>query len=529
MKKIITFAVIAIGAVAVASCAKEKTDASLRSDIVLSLGFEGYNSVTSNTTSGVSKTFLNNAAEHNPTITWSGSSGYNSNDQTVWVFANINGQQKKYQFKSGSSSSEATEETVRKFLAPETAPDDVLDHVQYVLWSGKSGKDNSKFENGVITSAATGTNPASLVVVNPQTINKFQSFEVNSNVAVMKPGDEYLKNVFGYIRFKVPTGANKKAQIKSVTFEADEYISGQIEINYSGNDPVVNIIDNELASKTLTVNTRVSGSAYEGGTLWAILPPGTYHNFKAHITPFKTEGTSTSAEVGDEFTINGGTVKVVRSKWTDAGSLPARDPSTLPNPDTFVWPTDESAFDYGVTGSKTALMSKELFDEQTQGMTLSAANTLTNDQSITIDKVTYRGKGYFETSDGGRMAIETAGYNQSIPPYRYISLKINKPGTLSFYPTYGSDQPNLVIRVALRTTKDGVVSTTELYDDVPAHRSTATATAAKQAGTYNDCVISVPVSKNILSGIDGAATLYIYQSCVYTRMRYVDITWTPAQ
>ena len=47
-------------------------------------------------------------------------------------------------------------------------------------------------------------------------------------------------------------------------------------------------------SKSLTVNMHQQGSDYEAGTLYAVLPAGTYHNLKVTLTPVS----------GDPFTLN---------------------------------------------------------------------------------------------------------------------------------------------------------------------------------------------------------------------------------
>lgn len=162
-----------------------------------------------------------------------------------------------------------------------------------------------------------------LSVLNPQNITNTNSFAAKANIAILKKGDKSLRNVFGYIRFTVPKGADGNAAIKSVEFSADENMVGQIQIDYSGEEPIASIVSG--GSKSLTVNMRwnPSTSRYEDGTLFAVLPPGTYNNLKIKITPFADGASTQDAETATPFVLSSTrTVNIKRGQYTDCGVLP---------------------------------------------------------------------------------------------------------------------------------------------------------------------------------------------------------------
>jgi hypothetical protein len=239
--------------------------------------------------------------------------------------------------------------------------------VRLILWSGKyANEDKSEMtetssedeiigagtesigEGGTIdyNTKSTGTfshtylTGTSLSVANPQNINNTNSFAPDANIAVMRPGDSQLKSVFGYLRYRIPVGADGAATIKSIRITADEDIVGRIKIDCSGIAPVATIISN--GSKSLTVNTRwqtKDGGYYEPGTLFAVLPAGTYHNMKITITPFSNGARTQDAATGTPFTIScRGEVVVQRGFYTDLGTLPLAKPT--PTDPGFLFDTD---------------------------------------------------------------------------------------------------------------------------------------------------------------------------------------------
>jgi len=289
--------------------------------ITIKAGFE--DSLTKSHVSGGSKIF------------WS------TGDDAIYVFDSKGGKNKFTSNESGPSET-------RTFTGTITSGSEI----EYVLWTGK-GK--SETDNSTFTSVPGGTiegehlqpgnggavvewdhtksgsffasdifGGSTLRVVNPQNITLSNTFASKANIAIMKKGDRALRSVFGYIRFTVPKGDDGNAAIKSVSFSADENMAGQIQIDYSGDDPVASIVAD--GSKTVTVNMRwnASTSRYEDGTLYAVLPPGTYKNMKITVTPFSNGASTQNAATGTPFVLSSPRdVVIKRGQYTDCGILPS--------------------------------------------------------------------------------------------------------------------------------------------------------------------------------------------------------------
>ena len=254
-------------------------------------------------------------------IYWAGSDA----DKLLYVFDSKGA-------KNVFSSTETEESATRSFSGNISEGSEV----QWVLWSGKVASEDQSALVEVSTgsdSFTAGNDPigeggsiqfetkaggeshtvfagSSLRLVNPQNIGRTNSFAQEANIAVMKPGDVALRNVFGYIRFTIPAGTDGQGTIKSVTFSADEPLAGEIQIDYSGDEPRSRIVAD--GSQTLTVNTPQNGTGYEAGTLYAVLPAGTYHNLKLSVTPVTGEAYTLSSK---------STVVVKRGQFTSAGTL----------------------------------------------------------------------------------------------------------------------------------------------------------------------------------------------------------------
>lgn len=297
--------------------------------IVITAGFE--QTVPVGTTQDT-KTYVVSGKE----IRWT-SSGI---DKVIYVFDSSG---KKNVFESASTKTEA----VRSFsgtVSQGTRP-------KYIIWTGRSknndntvltessgGLGSENITSGGSASLDTKAGLAEPVVkfsgtcleINPvQTITNQNSFVTDGNISVMKEGDECLKSVFGYLRYRIPVSAlGDYATIKSIKITADENIAGQVEIDYSGEEPVASVVAN--GSKSITVNTRWqtrSPAHYEPGLYFAILPVGTYHNVSIEITTFTGAATSQDAPTNKPFTIYcRGEVVVERGKYTDLGTLPLEKP-----------------------------------------------------------------------------------------------------------------------------------------------------------------------------------------------------------
>ena len=302
----------------------EQPSEQLDGKMVITAGFEKMTWAESG-----SKTFVSDGTE----VHWASADA----DKVIYVFDSKGA-------KNVFTSSETAESAKRSFAGDISEDAEVA----WILWSGKTAADDNsaiievtetaeppvignepigsggtiefetKAEGGETHSVFAGS---SLRVVNPQTVSHTNSFAQDANIAVMKPGDAALRSALGYIRFTVPAGEGGHASIKSVTFTADENLVGELQIDYSGNEPVARIVAD--GSKSLTVNTRFdSALGYEAGTLYAVLPAGTYHNLKVTVTPFSGDAATQDAATGEPYTLSSKNAVVVkRGQYTDAGEL----------------------------------------------------------------------------------------------------------------------------------------------------------------------------------------------------------------
>ena len=474
---------LGLGIIVSVSCVREND---LRNDgrITIRVGFEKQ---SSKQVSEATKTFVSGSQ-----ILWSGSSSY---DKCLFVF-DSNGQ--KSTFTSSSTVNEAT----RAFTG--TVSDGAT--VKYAIWTGKSATADRCTLDGDVFG---GT---SLALPSGQDITMENSFCHTANIAVMKQGDKTLRNVFGYIRYTIPATEGGHAAIASVLFSADENMAGKVHIDYSGSEPVATIYSN--AEKEIEVLTRYVSSGtskgYQPGTYYAILPPGTYHNMKITVTPFAEEAITSGASTGEPFTLTcKGDVTIVRGKFTSAGTLPARDPdSPIIDPDQDPgeepdepapvfpmngrWPNDSTAFDYEVVDYKQAKLD----------------GTVGNTFPQTFDKV-YYGSGVSLGTGNDKIALNrTNSLDNTYPSAplpkdgRYVSLKINKPGTLSFIPRVQDVNDPPEIFVALETTKGTQKACKYIYQHVLSDCSTIAKDETQRR--------NLAITESDLDGITEPANIYIF-------------------
>ena len=244
------------------------------------------------------------------TIWW----GTSNQDKVIYAFDSSDN---KYSFTSTSTTAEPT----RSFTCDSWSGGDW----KMVVWTGLvEANDHSSLSGSVISGS-------SLKVMNPQKVNNSKSFDSRANIAVMKTGDTALRNVFGYLRFTLPSypipGETRISAIKTVTLNADENVAGNISIDYSGSDPVATVVSNGSTSLTLNARWKDNGpTGYEAGVVYMILPPGTYHNASLTIVPFTETPTVSSAATGAAFTVNFvGDVTIQRGQYTECGTLPAAE------------------------------------------------------------------------------------------------------------------------------------------------------------------------------------------------------------
>ena len=473
MKKIIIIAAMLVFAAAGISCNKENGTVARKGDrIVLNVGFEEYSATT--------KTYLNSGH-----VLWAPSA---SVDQVLYVF---DSEEVKNAFTRTSVGTGNLTATFEGEVSPGAT-------AQYAFFSGKTAEhDHSSISGGVIS----GT---SVEVVNPQKPSNSNSYANSANLAVMKAGDSALKNVFGYIKFHLPAGEAGKSKVKSVTITADEFLTGKVEIDYSGTEPVAGIVSG--GGKSLTLNARTSGSpaSYPAEDIYAVLPAGTYHNMQITVTPFATEGTASDSPTGTPFTLGAeNDVIVVRSKYTDGGTLPYEAPAVDPG-DPGEWPTDASAIDENYS---IAVLGYEH---------LGGAAKYTLTENTLVDKVTF-GKGIY-ASDAYMSMSSTLYKNETygsadgewFPNQKFISFKICRPGSLSLTHRHTTR----LWAVAVLTNKGGSRDVTWVY-----------------TGDGTDMASSVtPITSSVLEGITEAATVYIFHINADSGSEFSikSFSWTPS-
>ena len=397
--------------------------------------------------------------------------------------------------------------------------------ISYVIWTGAAASsDQCSLENGVFSGST-------LKLKNPQNVNNSKSFDNLANIAVMKPGDDALRNVFGYIKYTIPTVEGGTAgAIKSVTFSADEPLAGMVQIDYTGDVPVATIVD-DAASTSLTVNTRAKNGELEAGNLYAVLPAGTYTNFNINIT--LADDTSFDLPATEP-------VVIERGKYTTAGILPVSDPNAEEEPEQpeepgvpTAWPNDPTAFDYQIDLNESRVAEYPVADKEAAGIT--GQGELKT--PATLDNITYGGPSvsYY----GNRMTIDqvksthwSTEYPEVIPAQRYVSFKINRPGAVSFYQSVASAD-NGVLRVptyylALVTTVNGVTSA-KIVDQVTPTELTDVRPGNSYAEENLKYHVKLTVSEADMAGITEAATVYVYHRNPKVNtllVHYYPLTWT---
>lgn len=340
----ILIGITAVLAIPLIACTREERqpEAPSGDSITLSLGFE---QPTSTGPSAETKTYV---LSDGHTVSWASTNNSGGGiEGRVYVFDSMGG---KSTFNCGNKKRDA--ETVRPFSGTITEGSTV----KYILWHGFS--DNSILTETPQTSFGTDTvtagGSASLITKSDlthmkatfsgscltlpaeQSINNYHSFDNRCNFTVMREGDNCLKSVFGYIRYVIPTSRiDKKGTVKRIVLKADEYVAGQVELDYSGAEPIASVVAG--GSKTLTVNSRWQTNNnkgpwyYEDGQHFAVLPVGKYHNVELKITTLPEGSYSDNKDIAhsrddaatDSLTVYiRGEVVIERGKYTDLGTLP---------------------------------------------------------------------------------------------------------------------------------------------------------------------------------------------------------------
>ena len=174
----------------------------------------------------------------------------------------------------------------------------------------------------------------------------------------------------------------------------------------------------------------------------------------------------------------------------------------------YSWPNDEVAFDYNLSTAREANYALA---------GLSSGTGVTGDPITTTDQITY---GPSMTFYGDRFYMnrckkfDDKSYPVAFPQESYISLRVNKPGSLSFRPR-SSGKPEVVL--GLLTKKNGETSFKYVYCAQPENISNSKVEANR---------LTIEVSEEDLFGMDESATLYLF--CNVIAMQVYPLRWTPA-
>ena len=505
MKKIFAFAACAVALAAVVSCNKEISSVPVTTK-TLTLGFEER--------LPDSKTYVQSVDAG--TIYW----GTTSQDKIIYVFDAAG---TKYNFVSTATAAEAT----RTFTC-DTWPVDA--EAGFVVWSGKTATGSSPDATTV-----SGNTISGLSLPATQNISNAHSFAGNANIAVMKPGDSVLRNAFGYIRYTVPE-VEGYAAIKAVAIEADENLAGNVEIDYSGSDPVATVVSG--GSKSASATTRFK-NGYQAATYYLIVPAGTYHNFKITITPFANgaDRTDQNAASGTPFTLSAKNAVVVeRGKYTDAGTLPYVNPNPEEDDedDDIEWPEDEDAFDYGV--NKGTQKTASYPESERTALGIANNYVILDAASVTLDKVTYYGKCTFygnrwTTDSKPGPSVWMDGYTNVIPQNLCFCWKINRPGKFLYFPCVGNTttiERGVVYKIAILKTIGGDTTAEIVTTYTPTAEEFDT---TRQPWNHEDMYLEFEITKDQILGIDEAATVYLWGAHpagkLNVQIHHFPIKWTP--
>lgn len=204
----------------------------------------------------------------------------------------------------------------------------------------------------------------------------------------------------------------------------------------------------------------------------------------------------------------------VRGVNQDAGLKPSKWVKASFDTAIFEWPTNESAFDYGLTSKYEVTYTEAEMKE------VGIIKNKSLESPITYKKVTF-GKGAMFQGDRFYMErcknFDSDSYAAPFPLESYISIKVNKPGVFSFIPRLNSltTLPEVVLGVL--TKKNGVIDFKYIYQQ-PITDGSTTKDESKR--------LNITVSEDDLFGIDEPATLYLFWNV--TKMMAYPISWTPA-
>ena len=216
-----------------------------------------------------------------------------------------------------------------------------------------------------------------------------------------------------------------------------------------------------------------------------------------------------------------------------ADAKPADVDTTVPDDNTNVdpWPSDASTLDYGLQPGESRTASYDTEELADYGVTGDSKNI---DKPVISNCVTYGGPGlsYY----GNRITCEKASswspdYPNVIPANRYISFRINRPGSVKFYGApWGGTVPTFylaVVKTVKGETSAKVVQTltpAEVADSsVKDNRTDSNVYSDGWAKYWN----TLTVTADDIAGIDEPATVYLYHS--KAAVHYWPIIWISSE
>ena len=354
------------------------------------------------------------------------------------------------------------------------------------------------------------------------------SFGSRANVAVAKAsGSTVLKfrNVGAILGVKVMDEGLTGISLAS---QGHEPLAGKVQVDWNDGTPGILSVSDPKETVSL------EGPFTAGQTYYFCVLPGTYASgFKlvfhkaAKYAELANPKPLTVARNGNVLLYESA---VPSAKWVT------------------VWPNDPEAYDYGLNvGQKhKASITKSNF----------GVDGSNNVPLVTVDRITYGGvAGTGAMNHGGNKVLSqkvadqwTTQYPNIIPASRYFSFKINRPGTLRFYGTSASrdaikDTDGNVIGYKVRvptyylaiiTKKNGVTEASILQSITPEEYTDGCESVNRtDSNVYSDAYakywISFTITKDVLEGIEEAATVYLFHRnpAVNTlNVHYWPLEWT---
>ncbi|MBO4427829.1 MAG: hypothetical protein J5771_05055 [Bacteroidales bacterium] len=196
------------------------------------------------------------------------------------------------------------------------------------------------------------------------------------------------------------------------------------------------------------------------------------------------------------------------------------------------WPEDPEAFDYGVAAgvTKTANIAADAFGVAAKERLAVPSTVVDNITWLSAEKnagthmgnrIVYNRVKAYEQVAGTKVASDVG-----------IRFKINRPGTFDMYPRfmYAEAERAQKFIAVLVTTKGGVTTATKIFEQTKAPEDMSTSGKEQSDPRFR---VKFEVTAEMLSGIDGAATVYFWHKAdnegnIGHMVSYFPPKWTPS-